>query len=423
MIIYTVKPGDTIYSIASKYGIPPERLIADNSLSPEKLSIGQSIVIAYHARVHTVKEGDTLMSIAAYYQTTVIDLYKNNPSLSGSPKIFPGQTLVIEYSDKKLGELSVTGYVYTFADESTLRRTLPYLTYLAIFSYGIREDGSLITPNDDKLIAIAKEYNTKPMLVLTSLGDDGTFSTERVSTVLNDHEALERLISNIVEIMNVKGYEAVNSDFEYIKAADREAYTDFISTLRSALEPHNKIVDVSLAPKTSDGQVGLLYEGINYQGLGKAADTVFLMTYEWGYKYSEPRAVAPILSVEQVVNYATGVIERDKILMGMPNYGYDWNIPWVEGSPAKTISNSEAIKTANDFAAEIFFDETAASPWFRYYDESGEKHEVWFEDARSVRSKLELASRSNLLGVGIWNTTNWFGQLWLVLNVLYNIRK
>lgn len=423
MVIYTVRPGDTAASIAARFGVSAERLILDNELTPESLSIGQAIVIAYPSKVHTVRSGESLWSIASDYGISTNQLYRNNPILGGQPELYPGQSLVIEYSDEKRGTLSVTGYVYTFVDEPTLRKTLPYLTYLAIFSYGMREDGSLIIPDDERLISLAKEYGTKPMLVLTSLGDDGTFSTQRVSDVLNNPTARANLIANLTRTMNEKGYDAINSDFEYIQASDREIYVTFISELRNSLSKYGKIVDVSLAPKTSDGQIGLLYEGIDYRALGEAADTVFLMTYEWGYTYSEPRAVAPIPSVEQVVDYATGVIPHETISMGMPNYGYDWQLPWVEGVPARSLSNVEAVGLANNSGAEIFYDETAQTPWFRYYDERGERHEVWFEDARSAEAKLALASGKNLRGIGIWNVTRWFPQLWLVLNILYDIRR
>lgn len=423
MVIYTVRPGDTIWSIAARFGVPAERLILDNELTPESLSVGQAIVVTYHSKVHTVRQGDTLWSISADYGISTNQLYRNNPILGGNDELYPGQSLVIEFSDAKRGTLSVTGYVYTFVDESTLRKTLPYLTYLAIFSYGMREDGSLIIPDDEKLIALAKEYGAKPMLVLTSLGEDGTFSTERVSSVLNNPTARDNLIANLVEVMNRKGYEAINSDFEYIQSSDSQVYVDFIRMLRESLAPFGKTVDVSLAPKTSDRQIGLLYEGIDYKMLGEAADTVFLMTYEWGYTYSEPRAVAPIPAVKQVVDYAVGVIPRETIFMGMPNYGYDWQLPWVEGVPARSLSNVEAIGLANNSGAEVFYDETAETPWFRYFDERGENHEVWFEDARSVDAKLALANSENLLGIGIWNVTRWFPQLWLVLNILYNIRR
>ena len=170
MIIYTVKPGDTLYSISRAFGIPAGRLIIDNDLSSDRLSPGQAIMIAYRRRIYTVREGDSLWSIAAGQGVTVNQLWRNNPNLNGKSDIYPGQTLVIEYADAKLGALETTGYVYTFVERDVIRRTLPYLTYLAIFSYGIRADGSLIVPDDNELIQLALEYGAKPMLVLTSLG-------------------------------------------------------------------------------------------------------------------------------------------------------------------------------------------------------------------------------------------------------------
>ena len=423
MIIYTVAPGDTLASISARFGVPAERIALDNDIPPDRLSVGQALVIAYHSRVHTVVPGDSLWSVAARWGVTVDQLWRNNPILGGGAELYPGQTLVIAFADEKRGSLETLGYVYTFVDRDVLRRTLPYLTYLAIFSYGIRADGSLVVPDDAELIALAREYGAKPMLVLTSLGDDGRFSTETVSAVLNDEAAKSALIDSIADTMDCKGYDAINSDFEYIPAGDREAYTDFIARLRAELTPLGKTVDVSLAPKTSGDQPGLLYEAMDYPALGAAADTVFLMTYEWGYTYSEPRAVAPINLVGDVVDYAVSVIPREKIRMGMPNYGYDWRLPWVEGEAASSLSNSAAIALANESGAEILFDEVAATPYFRYSDDGGGRHEVWFEDARSVDAKLALAASEGLRGVGIWNATRWFAQLWFVLNVLYDIRR
>lgn len=192
-------------------------------------------MIAYHSRIYTVREGDSLWSIAAGLGVTVNQLWRNNPNLNGKSDIYPGQTLVIEYANAKLGALETTGYVYTFVERDVIRRTLPYLTYLAIFSYGIRADGSLIIPDDNELIQLALEYGAKPMLVLTSLGEDGRFSTETVSRLLNDPVAADNLISNLVDTCEEKDYAAVNSDFEYIPPEDRDSYTNFIERLGDEL--------------------------------------------------------------------------------------------------------------------------------------------------------------------------------------------
>ena len=100
-------------------------------------------------------------------------------------------------------------------------------------------------------------------------------------------------------------------------------------------------------------------------------------------------AVAPLRNVELVVEYALSEIPAEKIWMGIPNYGYDWSLPFRQGNRAQSISNQEAVFLAVQNRVAIRFDQAAQSPWFRYVDGQGREHEVWFEDARSIRAKLE----------------------------------
>ena len=165
-----------------------------------------------------------------------------------------------------------------------------------------------------------------------------------------------------------------------------------------------------------------MYQGHDYHGLGEAADGVLLMTYEWGYAFGPPMAVAPLDQVRRVVEYALTEIPADKIWLGIPNYGYDWLLSAPQGSRARSLSNPEAVALAARHYAAIRFDPRAQAPWFRYVDGQGQEHEVWFEDARSIRSKLALAAELELYGVGYWNLMRPFPQNWAVLNALYEIR-
>lgn len=134
-------------------------------------------------------------------------------------------------------------------------------------------------------------------------------------------------------------------------------------------------------------------------------------------------AVAPIRNVRQVVEYALTEMPPEKIYLGIPNYGYDWPLPYREGNRATSISNQYAVELAARYYASIRYDEKAQSPWFRYVDEQGREHEVWFEDARSIQAKLNLALEYGLYGVGYWNLMRPFPQNWLVLNALFHIRE
>ncbi|MBQ7821076.1 MAG: LysM peptidoglycan-binding domain-containing protein [Clostridia bacterium] len=418
MTIYTVRPGDTVYTIARDQGINVDRLLSDNGIEdPDSLVVGQSLVILRPSTVYTVRPGDTVYDIASRSGVSVNSIYRNNPMLGGLPNITPGQVLVIEYDTPKRGRIIVNGYAYPYIDRSVLRKTLPYLTYLTIFGYGMTQDGELIPTDDDELIDIARSYGTSPVMLVSSLGEGGTFSNELVSVVLSNSAARENLIDNIVSTLVAKRYDAVDVDFEYILAQDREAYIRFINDLRVAANERGKRVFVSLAPKTSADQPGLLYEAHDYRALGSAADRALLMTYEWGYTYGPPMAISPINKVSEVVNYAKTEIPENKLVMGMPNYAYDWGLPFIQGESAATaLSNVAAVMLASDTDSEIMFDETAQTPFFSYTDENGVRHEVWFEDARSVLAKLDLILSENLAGASVWQIMRYFPAMWAVLN-------
>lgn len=435
MIIHTVSRGDTVFSIARQYGVPVSRIITDNLLSnPGNLAVGQDLVILFPTVTHTVLGGETLQRIADRYGTDLVSLYRNNPQLDGKPQIFPGQVLNIAYETPPLGEMSVNGYAYPFIDREVLRRTLPYLTYLSIFSYGIRPDGSIFPPTggDEELIAIAREYGTVPLLVLTSLTENGTFSSGLARDVIADPALSERVIDDIARILPEKGYGGVDVDFEYVPGENAGDYADFVRRINERLngsDPNGTYtVFVSLAPKYRANQGGLLYGGHDYGGLGAAADGTLLMTYEWGYTYGPPLAVSPINEVRRVVDYAVTEIPREKLLLGVPNYGYDWALPYVRGeTKAESLGNMTAVARALENGAAIQYDEAAQAPFYTYLaatdSEDAAEHIVWFENARSADAMLRLVNEYGMRGIGVWNIMRYFPALWLVANSLYRIRK
>lgn len=428
MLIHVVQQGDTINSIAEQYGISAERIIQDNELSdPSNLALGQTIVILYPNRTYTVQEGDTLSQIAESQDVPVLQLLRNNPSLGEREVLYPGETLVIDFDTEKLGSFTINGYAYPFIDRTVLRKTLPYLTYLSIFTYGFTSDGELVPTEDTELIQIAKEYQVAPIMVLATLQPDGTFSSEVAHNIFTNLDAQSNLIENIITNMRNKGYVGVDVDFEFVEPADKQGFLNFVSRLQNRASQEGFIVTVALAPKTSIGQVGLLYEAHDYAGFGAIADSVLLMTYEWGYTYGPPMAVAPINKVREVLDFGVTQIPPEKITMGVPNYAYDWPLPFVRGETmAQSMGNVEAVEQAARVGAAIRFDELAQTPTYNYVNNSTGtpvQHEVWFEDARSINAKIKLVGEYGLEGIGIWQIMRYFPQMWLVINSQYDIVK
>ena len=318
----------------------------------------------------------------------------------------------------------VNGYAYPSISQETLEAWLPDLTFVSTFSYGFTEDGQLIDLEDENITGPAKAAGTEALMVLTPLDSQGAFSNQLAKTLLEDPAAQERLINHILDNIRSKGMFGVDFDFEYVFEENRDQYTALVREARERLNAAGYLVTVALAPKTSADQPGLLYQGHDYRGMGQAANLVLLMTYEWGYTYGPPMAVAPLNQVRRVIEYGVSEIPPDQILMGIPNYGYDWMLPFVQGeSRAEKISNDEAVARAARFGAEIQFDAMAQSPYYYYTDGDGNDHVVWFEDARSMRAKLELVSEYGLAGVSYWNIMDFFPAGSEVLRQMYQVAK
>lgn len=290
MDIYVVKPGDTPQSIAESYNIPTYVLSMLNNLNEiPNLVVGQALLILRPLRYHTVGMGETLFSLAGRYGIDLNTIYRNNPGLGGRPLVYPGQTLIIEFERSPLRQIDVNGYAYPYIDKNLLRTTLPYINYMTPFTYGITNSGNLVQLDDEELIDLSLNYGVAPLMHLSTLTESGGFSNELASLVLNNLDIQETLISEIVANMQNKGYRGLDIDFEFVYPQDSLLYGEFIGKLRSTLNPLGYEVIAALAPKTSDTQRGLLYEGHNYRAIGENADAVLLMTYEWGYTYTHSR--------------------------------------------------------------------------------------------------------------------------------------
>ncbi len=375
--------------------------------------------------IYIVKSGDTVDSIADREQIFVETLIYDN-QIPYPYQLAVGQALYIEENNQQEERKrieSVNGYAYPFINRWTLEQTLPYLTELSVFSYGFTLQGNLIPPliSDQFMISAAYQYGVRPILTLTPFDESGNFNNYLIHQLVNNEAVINQLISQLLFVMREKGFSGVDIDFEFILPMDRDAFTDFVAKVTKAVNEEGFTASVALAPKISTEQKGLLYEGKDYGGLGAAANSVLLMTYEWGYTYGPPMAVAPINQVKRVIDYAVTQIKRDKISIGIPNYGYDWTLPFTTGvTKARTIGNVEAVQLAIYFNATIQFDEVAMSPYFFYTDDIGLRHEVWFEDVRSLQQKFRLVSEYNLRGIGYWQIMQFFRANWLLLESMFD---
>lgn len=426
MQIYVVQKGDTLSGISQTYDVTPGQLAAANELpDPNSLVVGQALVIPTRGFLHQVAPGETLDQISERFQVPVQQIIEMN-QLTNPNYVSVGTQLhipreptpvidVAAYMDPQLtGDNSVT----------VVNEVAENLTFLNIFQYAVRRDGTLsLVPEDQALINAAYEHRTMPLMVISNF-EDGTFTTELATAFFTDEKLQDEILDQAINIMQEKGYMGIDFDFEYVGGENRSRYNQFLHKAKNRLSEHGYFLSTALAPKTSAEQIGTLYEGHDYAAQGKIVDFMFLMTYEWGWSGSPPMAVSPIEDVRAVLEFAISVAPADKIMMGIPLYGYDWTLPYEPGGEfARSISPQQTIETALRYNVSIQYDTTAQAPFFRYTDDDGKEHEVWFEDARSIQAKFDLVKELGIRGVFYWALGREFPQNWLLLQDNFIIRK
>lgn len=415
MKIHTVETGDSVYSIAMQYGVSPDSIIQNNGLNnPDSLAVGQTLVIRIPKTEHTVTGAETLCDIARNYRTSPRHLYRNNPNLADHPDIVEGDTLVIEYDQDPKRCIAVNGIVHSGTDTNIVKKWLSGLTYITPFSYGFQENGGLVPINDAELINLSQSSGVDSILLLSTLNSEGKFDNSLSHQLLGDTEMQDYLLSQVLSQMEINQSRVLALDFQFLFSEDKAAYPAFISKAKKRLAPYGYEVWVTLPPQTVDGQEGALFEGIDQSLISNVADRLLLMTYEWGYRYGENVAVAPINEIRKALDYTLRYASADQILLGIPNYGYDFTISDEHSISAEMLSAKEAVERASEQNAMIRYDADAEAPYYHYY-KNGIRHEVFFEDARSFQAKLDLVDENNLYGISIWNIESEFPEALMLL--------
>jgi len=403
MIIHVVQPGETIDSIARKYGKHVEDIILENELvNPYNLVVGQTITIVYPEELYTVQDGDTLESIANNNNISLMQLLRNNPYLL-ERELIPGENLVIQYTDEKISTITTFGYVFPFVIIDELRKSLPFLTYLTIYSYNFNMDGTINDIDDLNIIQIAKEYDTAPIMTISSFG----LGMDIVHNILRNEVVQSNFLNNILNIVREKGYYGVNIDFFYITPSDRQLFVNFLSKISSQLKQEGKFLFVSLNISELEAESGFLSLGYYFKAIGEIADNILIISHSfYGSTRCIPFYFISYQKIKNIFNRVISQIPNYKIIIEIPVIGYIFTLPYVEGeSTSNAISNKNAIILASQVGAVIYYDELNQVSSFTFSNDV-EVH-VAFNDERVALSYLELINDNGLQGIAVWTVMSY----------------
>ena len=283
--------------------------------------------------------------------------------------------------------------------------------------YGLGPEGQVMLDSGinvaatDGYLAQMRAEGLPIVPTLANVDAQGNWAYPPVARMLHDPTLRAQQIAAIVALVRQHNYAGIDIDYENLQAGDRQAFTAFATQLAAALHAKGKILSVALFAKATDAGYAPRNLAQDYAAIGRVADQVRLMGYDYHWATSPPGPVAPVSWISAVLRYAKTQIPPAKIILGIPFYGYDWS-----GGHGASVTWLEATQLAQRYHAQVQYDTASHAPWFRYTDSSGHEHTVWFEDAQSAQAKFSLAREAGIGGVYLWMYGNPDPNTWDALH-------
>jgi len=230
---------------------------------------------------------------------------------------------------------------------------------------------------------------------------------ESLHNLLSNPENRGRLVDNLGREITRSQYDGVNIDFEFLAPSDAGNFVLFLQELKAKIGPDVEL-SVAVFARTANDKWAT---GYDYKGIGATADKVVVMAYDYHYATDSPGPIAPLWWTNQVVDYMVSVMPREKILLGMATYGYDW----PEAANGTTVTAEKLAAVKSQYNVTERFDLESMSPTYTYVDESGVSHQIWMEDERSLQEKWKLAEDNGLGGISFWRIGTGFDDLYQVI--------
>ena len=296
----------------------------------------------------------------------------------------------------------------TRAQYKTIRENADVLTHVSPTRICIADaEGNVNRGKDNWLLAFAKK---KGMAVLPLVANKD-FDADIAHAVLSDPAKRTRVVDQLLAIVQDWGSTGINVDLENVEAADRPHLNAFMQELCDRFHENRLLVSIDVAAKTRDAPESYWAGAYDYAFLGKWCDFVILMCYDEHWSSGHPGPIGSKPWVRKCLEYATSVIPREKVVLGVPFYGYDW----PEEGRARGYTSKGVCKLIAEKKPTLRWHNIWKYHWFEYQDDEGKKRTVWYEDPKSLEHKIALAQEFGLAGISIWRLGDEDADYWKLL--------
>jgi len=277
--------------------------------------------------------------------------------------------------------------------------------------YTPTDNGELVRSSETEGSAtVIKQARAAGLSVIPSISNfrDGEWDADLVSRIVHEPRLRRAHVEAVVDEVVTHEWDGIDLDYEALDVVDHDEFCGFVAELAAALHEQDRKLTVAVPAGTAESRPELARL---YKRLGKSADEVRVMAYDFAWQGSEPGPIAPTDWVDDVLAFVVRQVPPERVVLGLPGHAYDWG----SGAQAKDLMFTEAEQLAENTGSKVHWNADAQVPWFAYTDADGLEHEVWFEDAPSLAAKLEVAHDYDVGGIFLWRLGGEDPRTWAVL--------
>ena len=428
MYVHVVKKGENIHGIARAVGADPDEVLAVNGLASDRLLPGSTLLIPTQVPTslvtYTVKEGDTLRKIAnRFHVPDKILLAANQPLPAEGMPVGRVLTLPVPVFDKRSIEVNMRFEVQGEPEEEqTIEEARDSISGISVATGWIEPDGGIELPPVADRHVLSKMSGVGQMLLLLAPLDETA-----ARNVLCQGRARNAFFRDLRLLISHDEFAGVHLEMTSLPPELRMQFNGFVRELAVRVHHGGGRLYVAVRPHHEDDPDHPKFGAYDLPWIARYADRV-VWNVEEGYGRADgpPMALAPLHLVRRSLDYALRVMPAQRLLLGMPFYGFDWAVPFhpdvlsnliVHGPASFEEEEAELIEPPQ----QVLWDDRAMTPMFVYRDADGERREVWYEDIRSIAAKLHLVREHGLAGISCQVLGSSMIAPWALLRDLFDL--
>lgn len=250
---------------------------------------------------------------------------------------------------------------------------------------------------------IRRTRSSVPILPMIHNSKDGKWDVPALIEAIATEDSRRRVINTLSQIVENNQFQGICIDFEEVPAASQANLLKFMQELHLAFKSRNWLVTQAIPYADSEW---------NYRAYSEANDYLMLMAYDEHWSDSNPGSIASQKWFEETYAERMNEMPASKTIVCIGGYGYDWK----KGGETTEMTFQEAVLEARDSEAKVQFDESSKNPYFKYQEEDGSEHTVWFLDAVTAfnQTRVLTSSPHKPAGFALWRLGSEDPSLWAI---------